>query len=215
MPDIFSTPSTPSSSPVPVPTLDPPHPGVMNQIMGTYSFMPEGVRFETQEPGETIILLLRAHWFTNLTWVILGFILILFPVFLFPLLVTANLLPAWVPPTFVSVLIWGWYLVTLSYVLVHFLLWYFTVSIVTNERIIDIDFINILNKKFSETRISKIEDVTERTGGFIRTVFNYGDVIVQTAGTEEAFQFLAVPRPVEVVHIINELMDRIDEGGQS
>ncbi|OGG13405.1 hypothetical protein A3D77_04885 [Candidatus Gottesmanbacteria bacterium RIFCSPHIGHO2_02_FULL_39_11] len=182
-------------------------------MVGTYIFMPEGVRFETQEPGETIILLLRAHFITNFTWIVLSIVLILFPIFLFPFLVTANLLPDWIPPVFITVLFLGWYLITLSYILINFLLWYFTVSIVTNERVIDIDFVNILNKKFAASRISKIEDVTERTRGFIRTLFNYGDVIVQTAGTEEAFQFLAVPRPVQVVHIINQLMDRVDEGG--
>lgn len=211
MPDIFTTPARASGSSAAA--RHPTSSGRVNRMLGTYIYMPDGVRFETQEPGETIILLLRAHFITNVTWITLSIILILFPIFLFPILISASLLPAWIPQTFLTILFLGWYLITLSYILVNFLLWYFTVSIVTNERVIDIDFVNILNKKFAETRISKIEDVTERTGGFIRTVFNFGDVIVQTAGTEEVFQFLAVPRPVEVVHIVNQLMDRTDEGG--
>ncbi|MBI4991017.1 PH domain-containing protein [Candidatus Gottesmanbacteria bacterium] len=108
----------------------------------------------------------------------------------------------------------GWYLITFSYIFINFLLWYFTVSIVTNERIIDIDFINLLNKKFAETRINRIEDVTMRTGGFIRAFFDFGDVLVQTAAKEVQFEFLAVPHPEKVVRTVNELMGKTEEGGE-
>ena len=100
-----------------------------------------------------------------------------------------------------------WYLFTFSYLLVSFLLWYFTVSIVTNERIIDIDFINILHKEFSATTLSKVEDVTMKTGGFIRALFDYGDVFIQTAGTNANFEFLAAPHPEKVVRIINDQLE--------
>jgi membrane protein YdbS with pleckstrin-like domain len=210
MPDIFASPPT---QPIPEVTSTVKSPGMVRRAVGTYLFMPEGVKFETQEAGETIILLLRKHWITNLSWIILSVMLILIPPVFFPLLLYFKLLPVWIPGTFLTALFYGWYLITLSYILVEFLLWYFTVSIVTNERVIDIDFANILNKKFAETRISRVEDVTERTGGFIRTLFNYGDVLVQTAGSQDVFEFAAVPRPVEVVHIINQLMERVEEGG--
>ena len=99
----------------------------------------------------------------------------------------------------------------LSYSLVEFLLWYFTVSIVTSERIIDIDFVNILQKKFAETRIDRIEDVTMRTGGFVRALLDAGDVFVQTAAKEAVFQFDAVPHPEKVVRTINKLMGKTAE----
>lgn len=76
---------------------------------------------------------------------------------------------------------------------------------------IDIDFINILNKKIAETRISKIEDVTQRSGGFLMAFFDYGNVIVQTAAMEQAFQFHLVPHPQKVVTIINQLMGKEEE----
>lgn len=173
--------------------------------------MPEGVRFETQEQGESIILLLRKHWITNVIWLATGLLLLVSPIIIFPVLAISGIIPANFSGSAFSLVILVWYLLTFSYVLVNFLLWYFTVSIVTSERIVDIDFINILNKRFSATRINKVEDVTMKRGGFIRAVFDYGDVLVQTAGKEREFEFLAVPKPEQVVRIINQLMGKEGE----
>lgn len=181
------------------------------QFFAAYHFMPEGVRFETQAVGESIILLLRKHWVTNILWVIISIILIILPTILFPVIFFSGIIPPIIPNSYFSFIILFWYLLTFSYILVNFLLWYFTVSIVTNERIVDIDFINVLSKKFAETRIARIEDVTNKTGGFIQALFHYGDVIVQTAAKEAMFQFESVPHPEKVVRIINDLMGKTSE----
>lgn len=186
-----------------------------DQAFSSYLFLPEDVRFETQEPGETIVLLLRKHWITNLSWLLTGFILLLVPIILLPAVFFGGLIQWEITSNFISFVVLVWYLVSFSYILVNFLLWYFTVSIVTNGRIIDIDFVNILHKKFAGTRISKVEDVTMRTGGFIRSIFDYGDVIIQTAAKEVQFGFFAVPHPEGVVRIINQLMGKTEEGRQS
>ncbi len=164
------------------------------------------MRFETQGDNEEIILLLRAHPATTIGWIFTGLLLIIIPFFLFPYLILNNFLPVNYAG-FMPAVVLVWYLFTFSYLLVSFLLWYFTVSIVTNERIIDIDFINILHREFSATTLSKVEDVTMRMGGFISTLFNYGDVFIQTAGTDANFEFLAAPYPEKVVRIINEQLD--------
>jgi len=208
MPDIFN-----SHNSHPVPPKIKPQPSkssFMSQALAAYLFMPPNIRFETQEPGETIILLLRKHWITNLTWVLSAAILILIPVFLFPWITIANILPSGWPSHILTFSALAWYLLTFSYVVVNFLLWYFTVAIVTQERIVDIDFINLLSKRISETRIDRLEDVTMQTGGFIRSFFDFGDVFVQTAAKEAEFEFHAVPRPGEVVRIINNLMGKTE-----
>jgi len=187
----------------------------LSQAISAYMFMPDGIRFETQEPGETIVLLLRKHWLTNLSWLLIAVLIIIIPLFLFPAIIVGGVNIGQVPKNFISLLIFGWYLMVFSFILVNFLLWYFTVSIVASERIVDIDFINLLNKKFAETRIARVEDVTMRTGGFIRSFFDYGDVFVQTAAKEAVFQFEAVPHPDQVVRIINQLIGKEEEGGSS
>lgn len=180
----------------------------VRQALSAFLAFPEGIRFVTQEPGETIVLLLRKHWITNIGWIIVSVFLIVIPIILYPGLFMAGIFPADTPLVFSTFLVFSWYLMAFSYILVKFLLWYFTVSIITNERIIDVDFVNLLNKQFAETRISKVEDVTSKTGGFTKSFFDYGDVFLQTAATNAVFHFISVPRPDEVVKIVNQLMDQ-------
>ncbi|MBI4999751.1 PH domain-containing protein, partial [Candidatus Gottesmanbacteria bacterium] len=104
-----------------------------------------------------------------------------------------------------------WYLVTFGFALVSFITWYFNVYIVTNERIVDVDFLHLLYKELSSTRIARIQDVTYKLGGVFRALFDFGDVFIQTAGTEPNFDFLAVPHPEAVVRKIAELMEAREE----
>ncbi|OGG13876.1 hypothetical protein A2773_03785 [Candidatus Gottesmanbacteria bacterium RIFCSPHIGHO2_01_FULL_39_10] len=212
MPDIFTLKKDKNKTPAPKLSSKKKETSSTSQLFSAYSFMPTGVRFDTQEVDETIVLLLRRHWITNLSWLITGFILLILPLFLFSLGNITSIFPSFFPPTFTSFIILIWYLLTFTFILTEFLLWYFNVSIVTQERIIDVDFA-LLYKVISETRISRVEDVSARTGGFIRSFFDYGDVFVQTAATEENFEFLAVPHPNQVVKIINELVGREEEEG--
>lgn len=159
-----------------------------------------GVRFENQEEEEKIVLLLRMHWLTNVPWVILAIILLLAPLALrfFPLISS-------LPPRYQLASLILWYLLLAAFVFERFLTWFFNVYIITDERIVDIDFYNLLYKEVSDAKIDKIQDITYKMGGAIRAIFNFGDVFIQTAGTELNFEFRAVPRPDRVVKILQEL----------
>lgn len=159
-----------------------------------------GVRFETQEEEEKIVLLLRMHWLTNVPWVILAIILLLAPSVLrfFPLISS-------LPPRYQLASLILWYLLLTAFVFERFLTWFFNVYIITDERIVDIDFYNLLYKEVSDAKIDKIQDITYKMGGAIRAIFNFGDVFIQTAGTEPNFEFRAVPRPDRIVKILQEL----------
>ena len=162
---------------------------------------PPDIRFETQEREEKIILLLRRHWITNLPWVLLA-ILALFAPFLLRLFPVLGFLP--LRYQLISILLW--YLLTLAFVLENFLSWYFNVNVVTDERIVDIDFYSLIYKQISHCKIDKIQDVTFKMEGIIRTIFNYGDVFIQTAGEVPVFEFESVPNPALVVQKLNELI---------
>jgi hypothetical protein len=182
----------------------------LSQMLSSFNYLPDGLRFGTQQENEAVLFLLREHWITNVGWLMMSLILLVTPLFIFPLIMNNGVIPANTPPTFIAVFVLGWYLMTFSYILLNFLHWYFNVWIVTDERIIDIEFVNILSKQFAETRISKIEDVTTRTGGFIRSLFDYGDIVVQTAATQVVFIFTAIPYPDRVVRVINDLMEKAE-----
>jgi hypothetical protein len=91
------------------------------------------------------------------------------------------------------------------FVFEKFLTWFFNLSIVTDERIVDVDFINITTKKISVADLDKIQDVTFTNNGVFGTIFNFGDVIVQTAAELPEFIFEAVPQPASVANILQRL----------
>lgn len=169
-----------------------------HHVLHAYNINPNA-RFETQSSTERVILLLRAHPFTQIPWVVnTGFLVLLLIVsdFFLPLVLSG--------PQIVFINVFSIVFI-LSYAWINFLHWFFNVGLVTNERIVDIDFSQIIYKEVTATKLEKVEDVTSKSAGYFGSLFNYGDVFVQTAGTEVNIEFIEIPRPGDVVGIINEL----------
>ncbi|OGM82458.1 hypothetical protein A2376_01995 [Candidatus Woesebacteria bacterium RIFOXYB1_FULL_47_31] len=116
---------------------------------------------------------------------------------------------SFLPVNFQLIAVLFWYLITTAFILESFLTWFFNVYLITDERIVDIDFLNLLYKEVSDANIDKIQDVTYKMAGAVRTLFNYGDVLIQTASEVPNFDFLAVPRPDKVATVLQDL--RIEE----
>lgn len=169
--------------------------------LATFISRPKNIRFETQERKEKIVLLLRRHWITNLSWVLTAVLLIMAPV-----LVQALSLLNFLPRRFQFISLLTWYLVTTGYVFERFLTWFFDINIITDERIVDIDFPSILYRHISSTKIDQVQDVTIKVGGFVRSLLNYGDVLIQTASAEPEICFEAVPRPEQVSKLLYKLI---------
>ena len=175
--------------------------GHKHNLLAAYCYFPDKVDFETRERKEKVVLLLRRHPITNVAWMLIVVLMIFAPLVLsiFPLL-------SFLPGNFQFIAVLVWYLITMAFILENFLTWFFNVNIITDERIIDIDFHNLIYKEVSDCKIDKIQDVTYKMGGVTRTIFNYGDVYIQTAAEVPAFEFLAVPKPNKVARVLQDLM---------
>jgi hypothetical protein len=172
-----------------------------------YLMHPNDIRFETQDSDEEVILFMRQHIIVLIPKLILGVVVFLVPPVLFPFLIRFLQSPVEIPAGYVMVGTVFWYVATFGYFLTMFMQWYFNIFIVTNHRIIDIDFLFFLYKKFGEAKIEKIQDISFRTGGIMATMFNFGDVVIQTAGELPNLIFEKVPRPSDVVHILSDLTE--------
>lgn len=168
---------------------------------------PKGVSFQTQKKEESIILFLRSHFITNLSWIIFTAILVCLPliVTLFLPLFKIDFLSSPAAVRFATIYVLFYYLMVFSYAFINFLHWFYNVFIVTTERIIDIDYSDIVVHNMSQTKLNHIEDVTYTQSGFIPSFFNYGNLFVQTAGTEGNFEAFSIPRPAEATDIITQL----------
>ncbi len=178
--------------------------GHSHNPMSAFSYFPDKVKFVTEDPEEEIVLLLRHHPITNIKWSLFAFLMIIAPSF-------ANVVPMWdsFPWEFQLISIIIWYLITTAFIFEEFLSWFFHVNIITDERILEVDFINLIYREMTEANISNIEDVTVEMGGTLRTFFNFGNIIIQTASEVPRIVFEDVPNPDKVAKILREL--RIQE----
>ncbi len=173
-------------------------------LTASFCYYPENVNFINKDPEEEIILLVRRHPITNLSWILTALLIVILPAFLsvFPFF---EMLPMGFQ--FVSLLIW--YMIFVAYVLEKYLSWFYHVNIITDERIIEVDFHNLIYREMTDASIENIEDVTVQIGGGIRTFFNYGDIVIQTAAQIPQVTFEAVARPDMVAKVLREL--RVEE----
>lgn len=174
----------------------------------SFAVSPEGVRFETQEPEESVVLFLRQHLIMLLGPSLLVFLLALAPVALFPFLFRFLTLPIDVPLPYIIVGTAFWYVVTFGFALMSFLRWFFNIYVVTDRRIVDIDFLHLLYKEFSEARLERVQDINFKSGGIFSALFDFGDVYVQTAAEVPNVEFLAVPYPARVIETISDLLEK-------
>jgi hypothetical protein len=171
--------------------------------MSSFRFYPKDIDFESRSKDEKVVLLLRQHVAVNFNWILITIAMIFVPIAARAFGVFTSL-----PSGFELVITMAWYLVTMIFAFEKFLSWYFNVYIVTNERVIDVDFHNLIYKRVSDAALDNIQDVTYNMGGVTRTILNYGDVFIQTASEVSEFDFLAVPNPAKVVKIINDLIEK-------
>ncbi len=165
--------------------------------------------FPGQQQDEKIIFEVRKHWFylaeELLIWII--FVAALFaidkylPVYV-PAVVSPNILPyfALFKNLYALFLILG--------LLMIWELYYLSLQIITSERIVDISQKSIFSHTVSELTMENIEDVTSENKGVLGTIFDFGNVYVQTAAHKDRFTFDTVPHPEELEKKILDLYEQ-------
>ncbi len=165
--------------------------------------------FPSQLDEETVFLVVREHWFhfflKVVVWLFFAAILVMFN----------HYMPQYVPLMFSDRAGQVTHLFTQVYtqflavsLFLIFIFYYLTIDVITDIRIVDVIQEGLFNHTVSELHIDKIEDVTSKTAGLFGTIFNYGDVYVQTAGTVERFEFNSVPNPGAIEKMILDLYEK-------
>jgi hypothetical protein len=167
--------------------------------LSSFIVRPPQVSIGIQEADEKILLMVRRHFFTNTSWIIIVLIMLLAAqiVGLGPL--------KFLPDRFITATIIVWYLFTAAIAINGFLSWFYNVHIVTDERVVDLDFINLVYKNIASAKIQDIQDVTVEMGGAFQNIFDYGTVFIQTAAERNQFEYTRIPHPHQVAKLLNEL----------
>lgn len=209
MPDVFVNEEQPDKkadkSKDPVPVGNQQSPSGPLPFFSAYCRYPEGIQFQTQETNEQVVLFLRRHFTSNISWIITSILLILMPVVLIYILPAFNAIQLAIPTNLLIVFIGFYYLIVFGFILNNFIIWFYNVGIITNRQIIDIDFTDIMYREIAKARIQEVIDVEFTQGGVLESFFDFGDVFIQTEGVKPNFEFSRVPHPDHITDIILDL----------
>jgi hypothetical protein len=177
-------------------------------IFSSFCKNPADVTFQNQDEGEKVLLFLRRANITNVKWVLIGIILLIIPLFF---ILTKNIIGSpldILPARYSFIFILFYYLLIATYFYINFITWYFNIAIITDRRIMDVDYTGLVYKNVAATKMNLVQDISYTQIGVARNFFDYGDVLVQTAGTLENFHFESAPQPENIVHIIEDLIGK-------
>lgn len=127
--------------------------------------------FPGQHKGETVEVVFHQHPLVMRKALIIGMLLILVGV---------------LPPLFWPLAHWAWNPLFIILVIIAFYWfynwvgWYYTVYIVTDERLIEVKQRGFFNRKVSEYGLDKIQNVNYHISGFQAVLFSFGDITAQT-----------------------------------
>lgn len=173
-------------------------------LFAAFCEKPANVTFQTQEPDEEVLLFLRKSQWVNAPWIIATVLLLFVPLIMYLL---QDLFATFIPPIQVLLVITPlYYLLVAIYAFVNFVTWYYNAALITNKRVVDIDFHQIVFKDVAETKLALVQDVSYKQTGVLPNILGYGFVLIQTAGTLDNFEFFNLPHPDRVEEIVEDLI---------
>lgn len=131
----------------------------------------QALDFDGQRPGEEVQFVFRRHMIAMRK----GFYLMLIPFVIssIPPLIWQTNLELFLLP--VAGLLLG--LLLFSY---HFIMWYFTIYIVTTQRLRQITQHGFFGKDVVELQLSKIQNISYNIPGLSGELFHFGTIVIQT-----------------------------------
>jgi membrane protein YdbS with pleckstrin-like domain len=175
-------------------------------LLNSVRVYPEQVSFDGKDQDESIVLFLRQH-----------------PIILVPTLFRSILifvffmLLAWVFNTIIAevkgygaisfaVGVIG-IAISITNIIYDFMKWYYTVTIVTSTRLVDLDFDSVMDSRWSTTVLRAIQDVSYNAPGFINTIFDMASLSILTAAHKENFELANLPKARDIQDIIMDLVE--------
>lgn len=165
------------------------------------------------EDDERVLLIARRHWFLIALRALGILITASLPFVLFAAASSFDPATPFVRRAMAEFWRELWFFAAL-WLLLHWMLfvarwtdWYLDVWIVTDRRIIAIDQRALFVREVGSFRLERLQDINIVIPGFLATMFDYGNIEVQTA-SDDTFVAHGLPHPREVKATILEAADR-------
>ncbi|MBP6922155.1 PH domain-containing protein [Candidatus Dojkabacteria bacterium] len=178
-----------------------------NEKGSVFMPFPRNTSFLGKEDDESVVLILRKHWQFLLPTILECIFLLLLPFILS--LIIPNLPNRGL---FVFSLFLVSLLISLSLLIYRYVRWFYNVNIITDQRVIDMDFETLFSHKTTEARLEKVEDITFKQIGILSNLFDIGSIYIQTAGAKSEIEFKGIHNPKQVQDILSDLLESKKKG---
>lgn len=166
--------------------------------------------FIKQKSYEKILYVLRHHWITFVPIAVLFLILMAIPFALYFLV--SSLFPALLENqiSYAMLVLFAsaYFLAIYLFFFTRFIEFYLDITIVTNDRLMDVEQRSLFSRSISELDLYRIQDVTSDVHGVFATFFNYGTVSIKTASNNINVVAHDIPRPNKIREALIQLADQ-------
>ena len=148
------------------------------------------------DEGEEVVVIIRRHWILFASRALMIFVIAVLPLIgygLPPLMLEsiAELVSGQAAFfIYLLFLLFLWTLIFIDFTMYHLNIW-----IVTNRRIIDVHQRSLFERDTITLMLEKIQDATVEVHGLFATMFNYGTLIIHTAGVNTDITIYAAANP--------------------
>lgn len=160
-----------------------------------------------EDENEPILIFLHRHVISFIIPVAIFIILALLPAF-FKLVISKDPFAIAISldaRLLITVFVSMYYLMLVGYIFGEWISYYYDILIVTKSTVIDIKQNNLFNREITHLHLRQVEDISSEIKGFMPTLFNYGDIIIQSAGAQEHTLIKAIPNPQKVAAMVLQL----------
>ncbi|RJQ09537.1 MAG: PH domain-containing protein [Dehalococcoidia bacterium] len=158
------------------------------------------------QPGESVVLTVHRHWFFLVAPLTLSLM-----VMLVPPLILLTIVGRTDAPRLVDVIV---VVLSLAYLVAFgmraYFVWYAWMNdvwVITNQRLVDGQKRHWFHEEVSTADLMHVQDVALDRHGVLATLLKFGDLRVQTAAEVEEFILRKIPRPQDVLAILDRTRD--------
>jgi len=160
-----------------------------------------------QKSYEKVEHIIRRHWVTFIPVIIFLIVLAVLPIGVYFLLTKSlsTYLQNQIYYAAGVLLASVYYLSVILFFYTYFTEFHLDLWIVTNDRLLDIQQKTLFARTISEVDLFQVQDITSEVHGIFPSIFNYGNIILQTAGAVPKFIFRSVANPNKLREVILNL----------
>lgn len=167
-------------------------------------------RFPGQRENENIQLVIRKHWIIDVKIAFALFMMGIIPLII-AIVAEVFVWKAGFSDAFlvVALLFTLYFLGLLLFTYIKWLNEELDIIVVTDNRIISHEQIDLFHRQVSEANLGQIQDVTGVEKGFLQSMFHYGNIEIQTSASDVFFIIKHVNHPYENARALLDMRDKI------